>query len=86
MKYGMKILTLERKASRDKWGEIVTSTPESILGQIVKREVVNTANPKESIGVKNILYTMQPVALADIVEGLEVVADLGHNKYELGAG
>lgn len=86
MKYGMHIITLERQASRDKWGEIMRSAPEQILGQIDKREIVNTANPKETLSVRTILYTMASVSLGDIVEGLEIVADLGNNKYELGAG
>lgn len=86
MTYGMKIITLKRKASNDKWGDIVPSEPEQILGQIDKREIVNTANPKETLSVRTILYTMASVGLGDIVEGLEIVADLGNNKYELGAG
>lgn len=85
MKNGMKIIKIERKKSYDKWGDIVASNPEKILGQIDKREIVNTTNPKELLSTRTILYTAVPINLGDIIEGLEVVTDLGNNKYELGA-
>ena len=83
IKIGMKPHTLTRKESYDKYGDQVVAEAVTILGQLDKREVSNTANPKESLSVRSIFYTQETLQPGDKVNGLEVVAVLNEGKYEL---
>ena len=79
----MKPHTLTKKVSENKYSDPVVADPVTILGQLDKREVTNTANPKESLSVRSIFYTQETLQPGDKVNGLEVVAVLNEGKYEL---